>query len=641
MIHLINMPFGSIQHPNLALGLIKSQLAQNDITSIVHNLNILFAQMIGFSGYEYIAMFKGVDIQASEWLFARAAWREDFGPPEDDFLDICDKELPPIPKVSDKKAWLKKIRQQAVPQFFHETIKQLTVSGPPQIVGFSCLFFQTISSLALGRILKETFPDIKLVYGGPCFHGEMGEELIHKVPWIDVVSTGEADDVIVPLFESLLNGDSPSGLQGIMYRDQSGNVCSDIPSRPVSKEVLEFLPEPDFDDYFNNSIVSIISSYGPKSGIFLLLEGSRGCWWGQKHHCTFCGLNGNGIGYRAKTGQRVFKTISEYAHTYPSYRYHFTDNNISMTFFKDLFPLLKNSKFKDNLSILCEVRVTLKRKHLKAMSEAGIKYLQPGIESLSTHLLTLLNKGTTLLQNLYFLKMCREYNFIVIWNNLIRIPGEKSEDYQKMEALIPKILHLAPPHSRRGTCPIECHRFSPYFCEKGRWLENYRPQPWYNALFPAHRIDISRVAYYFDAQWKDTLPHNAYNKVTEMCRQWSRIWGEEEEIPRLYMKKREGGALDIVDTRKSKHSVAIRLEPDKAMVYQALSDPVTIQDILASVYTIREKTITPHTLKTWLDEFIETDLAVEEQGKYLSLALSSETSEPPLEQRHSVYVERL
>lgn len=32
----------------------------------------------------------------------------------------------------------------------------------------------------------------------------------------------------------------------------------------------------------------------------LVLEGARGCWWGEKHHCTFCGLNGSLMKFRSK-----------------------------------------------------------------------------------------------------------------------------------------------------------------------------------------------------------------------------------------------------------------------------------------------------------------------------------------------------
>src|SRR3977135_2135675 len=33
----------------------------------------------------------------------------------------------------------------------------------------------------------------------------------------------------------------------------------------------------------------------------LVLESSRGCWWGEKHHCTFCGLNGSFMEFRSKS----------------------------------------------------------------------------------------------------------------------------------------------------------------------------------------------------------------------------------------------------------------------------------------------------------------------------------------------------
>ena len=29
----------------------------------------------------------------------------------------------------------------------------------------------------------------------------------------------------------------------------------------------------------------------------LLIETSRGCWWGERNHCTFCGLNGSSMSF--------------------------------------------------------------------------------------------------------------------------------------------------------------------------------------------------------------------------------------------------------------------------------------------------------------------------------------------------------
>ena len=34
-------------------------------------------------------------------------------------------------------------------------------------------------------------------------------------------------------------------------------------------------------------------------------ETARGCWWGERQHCTFCGLNGATMAFRSKTPERV------------------------------------------------------------------------------------------------------------------------------------------------------------------------------------------------------------------------------------------------------------------------------------------------------------------------------------------------
>lgn len=51
MIHLVNMPFVSLTHPTLALGLLKSRLAEGGQASRVFNLNLDFARAIGLGAY--------------------------------------------------------------------------------------------------------------------------------------------------------------------------------------------------------------------------------------------------------------------------------------------------------------------------------------------------------------------------------------------------------------------------------------------------------------------------------------------------------------------------------------------------------------------------------------------------------------
>ena len=74
----------------------------------------------------------------------------------------------------------------------------------------------------------------------------------------------------------------------------------------------------------------------------------------------------------------------------------------------------------------------------------------------------------------------------------------------------PQITALQASLGVSGALLVQCHRFSPYYFQKGRWTEDVRAAGWYSSLFPADQIDLEKVAYYFDATWKDTLGDAAY-----------------------------------------------------------------------------------------------------------------------------------
>lgn len=626
MIHLVNMPFGSLTSPNLALSLMRSQLGAAGLDSRVFNLNFDFANKIGFNEYETIALFRGVETQIGEWLFAEQAWGKSFGPSVDEFLEPLDRELGRIPNITDKKQWLQKIRRDLIPSYLWQCLLRLEAAGDMEAVGFSCSLFQTISSLALGRLIKQEHPETKLVYGGACFHGEMGEELIQRVPWIDAVSTGEADDVIVPLFQSLTDGRPPGGLQGILYRDD-GEIQKGPASRPVECAVFENLPDPDYSDFFLDAGgVGLLNDPGWLPRLNLLFESSRGCWWGEKQHCTFCGLNGRDLTYRAKSPERVFQTLANFSATYPGSFYRATDNNLSMNSFDSLIPKLKNEPPKSDLKIFYEVKSNMNRSQIKALSDAGIVYLQPGIESLSTHLLKLMRKGVSALQNIFFIKCCREYGIYASWNNLIRIPGEYPQDYDDMARLIPQIVHLNPPQG--GARKIECHRFSPYFSGQAKGAKNVNPLPWYSAIYPSDDVRLSHVAYFFRADWEDTLNDSIYEPVINEIQDWLKIWISQPELPQLATHYLDDGTLLVSDTRGGclKERVC---DAEEAMVYRAISDPAGFSKIRASLEKETGREWPENKVQNCLQSFLDSDLAIEENNVFLGLALPKGTIDPP------------
>lgn len=629
---LVHMPFGSVTYPNLALGQFKAQLTEASVSSRVFNFNLRFARMIGFAAYETIARLKGVETQLSEWLFARAAWGEDVGPTGEEFLRLCGEELTTIPRVSDVPTWLHRVRDEVVPAFVDSCVAELLKHGPPRVVAMSCTFFQTIASIALAQRLRQVRSDIRLAFGGACFHGEMGEELFAKIPWIDAVSTGEADDVFVPLMQALAANETPRGLHGVSARDREGAIVHGPPAQAVTRSVLEDIPAPNFDAFFSDArAVGLDAHDSWRERVFLPFEASRGCWWGQKHHCTFCGLNAQGMAYRAKTSARVETLVRHLARRYPVHRMHATDNILAIEHIRELLPNLASAPVETHASIgaplklFFEVKANMKRAQFELLRDAGVMAVQPGLESLSSHHLKLMGKGVTALQNVYFLKCAREYGLTTLWNILIRIPGERPEDYETMAQWIPALAHLQPPSG--GAPMVEVHRFSPYFTQRGRWLTNLRPMPWYRGLFPRDRFDLARVAYYFEADWKDTLGGDAYDDLRRQTLAWCERWRTAARAPELSLHERsdERGdiVLELVDTRGEQEK-RWRLEGVRAQIYKAIADPTTPRAIAKRLTTAPSV----DAIERVLDDFVTARLALRERASYLALAVPARVTAP-------------
>src|SRR6185295_2446227 len=78
--------------------------------------------------------------------------------------------------------------------FINDCLKEV-IAIRPKIVGFSSTFQQQLASLALAMRIKENIPETLIVFGGANCEGEMGLEMIKKFPFIDVIVSGEGDEV--------------------------------------------------------------------------------------------------------------------------------------------------------------------------------------------------------------------------------------------------------------------------------------------------------------------------------------------------------------------------------------------------------------------------------------------------------------
>src|SRR2546427_13090875 len=100
-----------------------------------------------------------------------------------------------------------------------------------------------------------------------------------------------------------------------------------------------------------------MSEYSPAGKVepMLFFETSRGCWWGERAHCTFCGLNGQTMAYRAMKPENAMRQFDWlFSHAPWATKYCCTDNIMPMDYLTDVFPKITPPP---GASIFYEVKV--------------------------------------------------------------------------------------------------------------------------------------------------------------------------------------------------------------------------------------------------------------------------------------------
>ena len=482
MIALVQMPYAAIEHPSIALGILQAEMKKHGLACRSLYPNLDWHRELGHELYATISATVAQDL-VGEWTFAEAA----FGAlPEQDesYLQFVSGRSSLAGRVAPAEE-LREIRTRVAA--FIDRVAHEVLSLSPRVVGCSSTFQQHCASLALLRRIKTLDPSVVTVMGGANCEGPMGVALMRNFDWVDYVVSGDGDRVALTLFQSILSG-KPVAPLGVLSRDPASWTGLDGNPPRASFTAMDKVATPDYDDYFEaleRSELDLLPG--------LLVETSRGCWWGQKHHCTFCGLNAGGMGYRSKSGERVLEEFDYLSSRYQLSGFEVVDNILDHAHLKSIMPSLAARP--EPFQIFYETKSNLKREQLRLLSEAGVVWIQPGIESLHDEVLTLMDKGSTGLMNLQLLKHCREFGIRVVWNFLTCFPGEKDEWYADMASWIPLIHHLQP---AGGMSPVRYDRFSPYHTSPEQYGIRIQAARSYAAVYPLPDEELEQLAYFFE-----------------------------------------------------------------------------------------------------------------------------------------------
>jgi len=617
------LPFAPLSQPPLGISILKAAATEAGFSAAVRYCAFDFAERVGFRSYNNVAATWGMLPLIGDWIFAESLYGNRLPPPRRFLAYLKTAYLAPAEEVPDeglrrlgmthsqyfvKYVWPGMLEaRQLAPEFVEQWAQEI-LALEPRVVGFRSSWQQACSGLAVARRLKRSPRPPLIIVGGPNCHRELGWHWLRCFPWIDYVCTGEGEEAFPRFLRQVLREGQTQPIPGVLGRqDRRFSV-------PPPVRDLDDSPVPDHSDYFHRLASSgLASEVGPAC---LPLESSRGCWWGEKCQCAFCGHTPNDMVYRSKSASRVLAEIKRFASKHHAHSFYGIDAALNKQHIGTVFAKLGKSRSRPPFIYL--VRADLSRTELRTLKAGGVQTLAPGIESFSTAVLRLMRKGTTGLRNIQFLRWCEEIGITTQgnWRILYGFPGEPIAEYERMAKLVPLLTHLSPPD---GVIPINLLRFSPYGLDPGHsGLINVRPRPGYSFVYPFGRKKLEGIAYYFDFDYADGRRPVEYTRpLRRQVDEWIKLWQTPDEThPRLDLRT-AGDDVVITDTRPCASRRTHRLRGLAAKIYrqcdavQSLPTLLRVFDGHAPGADVREI----------LEKLVANQLMVEAEDKYLSLAL--------------------
>jgi anaerobic magnesium-protoporphyrin IX monomethyl ester cyclase len=254
-----------------------------------------------------------------------------------------------------------------IPKAVYEVVKDFR----PDIIGYTMMTGEHATLLELNRKLKQEF-DFKAVLGGP--HAQFSQDVIEE-DGVDAICIGEGD-IFFPQFVERLNAGEEYWKTETFHVKHEGEIYRN-PLGPLVED-LDSLPDPDRQ-----------TLYDAEPGLLVLgakaFVSARGC----PYRCSYCfneEYNKNykdlGVTGRFRSPERVVEEIAKVKERYPLSMVSLNDDVVTLKPHGWLKEFSKLYKQKVNLPFSVNTRAdNLREEDVKALSEAGLKYVWMGVET--------------------------------------------------------------------------------------------------------------------------------------------------------------------------------------------------------------------------------------------------------------------
>lgn len=616
---LVWPPVAPVNAPAFGLSILKSALNEAGISCTVDYAAFNYINAIGEDYYK--VDWQTMDDFFPEYLFAETAGVEipyTFQEVFDHHIEIMHSSIAYYEKRNEeetrKELWEAAERVQSIGAAEIEKTVARVLAMEPKIVGCAAIMSQVNASLAILKRVKELRPDITTIIGGFHAFDESGLALIKKYHFIDYVFAGESDDLIAPFCTSILKGEEPKLVYGLIK--QGGPYPEEPPHRVLFD--MDKALVPDYSDY----IEYMESEKGPqyikiivhkdmdyKEFTDWLFESSRGCWWGAKTACTFCGLNGALRNHRRKSPEVFLKQLGEFVERYQLKLVALCDTLLPEGYMEEVIPKLKE---KHPAELWIELRATMHASEIDDLVKAGYTKLVFGIESFSNHLLKLMHKGTSVLNNVASIKCARKNKVKANYNLLAGFPGETAADYEEQTALFPLIEHLISP---QGTGSIFFVRNNYYVTHPEEYGLKFTPSLGMRMMYPADEEYLASMATVFDVV--DAKPDTPeIQEAKKAYYKGMKAWREQDKIKQCYLEMvRKSYGWLVFDTRSCRTVYRQKIGGLEAVLLELCEEPTgykLLVNKLAGEHT-------EEAIKAALASLLEKKLMLKDGELYLAL----------------------
>jgi len=322
----------------------------------------------------------------------------------------------------------------------------------PDIIGFGGIVTSYGRTKFLSKHIKEKFPDVVQIAGGPL---SSGYELLLKNTSIDVIFHGECETSLPLWFNNVRNPDKWYNINGISFRKNGQYV---INKSVVQIENLDSIPFPpygkivDYNPYINRNIPSslstiatmmadypsVISNYIQRTKnnpSYIEFITKRGC----THRCFFCYRHVKGI--RSHSVEYVIEHMKKLKSMYPVGGFYFADElfNHNKEWVMNLCESIKR-EFSDTFYIISGARVdNMDAEMLDALYTSGCIEISYGQESGDETVLQEYRKGVSVEQNLEITRLTLEKGIFSTVQLVIGSPSESPDSIKRTIQFLRKL----------------------------------------------------------------------------------------------------------------------------------------------------------------------------------------------------------